>query len=140
MPKLTPAEAASKWQRNLKNATQDIQRGVQAVTVSPTEKAAAKIDKMRTNLIAAIDDGKVEAGLRRVTLAEWKDKTLNKGLQRLSAGVDAAGGKQQQFYTQLFPYQESLQGKVSGMPDTTLEDNIGRMVEWARGMSQFRRS
>lgn len=140
MAKLTPAQAREKWQRNLKAASKDIEMGVDRVTESPTNKAADKIDKMRTNLNAAIDSGKVERGLRRVTLSDWKASMKGKGLQRLNAGVQGAAQKVEGFYAQLFPYQESLQAKISNMPDTTLDDNIQRAVEYMRGMSEFERT
>jgi len=42
------------------------------------------------------------------------------------------------FYTQLFPFQDSLAGTVRNMPDLTLEDSISRMTAWVRGMAEFK--
>ncbi|MEN4013997.1 MAG: hypothetical protein ROW48_18350 [Bellilinea sp.] len=139
MAKITPQEFAEKWARRLSAATPDIQRGVNRVDQSPTEKAAAKKDKMLANLTAAVQGGKWEAGLRRVTLADWKKQILEKGVPRISQGVQGAQGKVGEFASQLLAYQEGLVNQISNMPDLTLEDNINRMTTFIRGMSKFRK-
>tara|TARA_B100001123_G_C15301962_1_gene1021342 strand:- start:1939 stop:2361 length:423 start_codon:yes stop_codon:yes gene_type:complete len=140
MAKVTASEAAEKWGRRLQGATEDIRRGVQSVTESPTEKAAAAADKMRERVIESIDSGKWQAGLRRVSLDEWKDAMLNKGVGRIAAGVQGAQPKMQAFMNELLPYVDNLKSRVDGMPDVTLEDSINRATAWIRGMSEFRRS
>lgn len=139
MPKLTPQEAQVKYAKNLKNASADITAGVKRVTVAPGQQAAAKSDKMRANLVAAIDSGKWKQRVASVSLQEWQDKMLNKGVQRIAAGVDGAAAKSVDFFSQLFPFQEQLQGQIKAMPDLTLDDNINRMSSFIRGMSNFKR-
>ncbi len=140
MAKLTPSEFAEKWARRLQAAAPDIQKGISRVDTSPTERAAAKQDKMLANVQAAIQSGKWAAGLRRVTLSDWKTAAVNKGIPRLSQGVAGAQPKVSEFAQQLLSYQDSLKGKVDSMPDLTLEDSINRMNTWVRGMAQFKRS
>ena len=106
--KLTPEQFAEKHARRLKGATEDIRNGINAVTVAPTEKAAAKKDKMLNNLQAAVQSGKWERGLKAVSLEAWKQKALNKGLGRIAAGVDEAHDKVVDFASQLLPYQDTL--------------------------------
>lgn len=137
MPKLTPAEAREKHARNLKNSVQDIKAGVNRVTVSPAVSAANNIDKMRSKLLEAFDDGRVERGLRRVTVEEWKTKMLSKGVNNIGPGIDAAAGKMDHFFGKLFPYQASLQARVGAMDDLTLADSRARMNEWFDGMAAF---
>lgn len=139
MAKLTPQEFAEKWQRRYSAAAPDMSRGVQRVDVSPTEKAAGKREKMLQNLTAAVQSGKWEAGLRRVTLNDWKKAYIDVGIPRASQGANAATPKVSAFASQLLPYQDSLKSKIEGMPDLTLEDNIARMTTWIRGMAQFKR-
>lgn len=139
MPKLTPQEAAEKWGRRLKGSTEDIRRGVQRVRDAPGVRAAAKVEKMRERLVAKIDDGTWEERVSAVPLDEWKGKMLDKGIGRISAGVDAANGKQVEFFGQLFEHQERLQQQLEGMPDLSLEDNINRVTTFLRGMADFRR-
>jgi len=140
MAKLTPEEFQEKHARRLKAAIADMERGVKAVTSSPTAAAAAKKEKMRAGINAAIDSGKWEAGLKRVTLDEWKEKMLAKGLPRVAAGIDAAAPKVQEFASELLAYEDRLQGEVAKLPDVTLEDSINRMTTWIRGMAKFRRT
>lgn len=139
MAKLTPAEFADKWQRRIKAAQSDISSGVDATTEAPTKKAAAKKEKMRANINAALDSGKWERGLNRVTLDEWKDKMKTLGVSRIAAGADASGMKVQSFAEELLPFIEARQKEITSMPDVTLEDNIQRMTAFIRGMSEFKR-
>ena len=137
--KITAEEFAEKQARRLKASTPDIRIGIERVTESPTAKAADKKDKMLANLQAAVNSGKWERGLRKVTLESWKDAALNKGLGRIAAGIDAAHDKVVDFASQLLPYEDRLQGEVNKMTDLTLEDNIARMTTWARGMNKFQK-
>jgi hypothetical protein len=140
MPKVTPEQFADKLIRRLSGATADIQQGVQRVTESPTAKAAQKQDKMLNNLTEAVRSGKWANRLKAVSTEEWKDKMVNVGVPRIASGVEAARGKIETFARELLAYQESLQRKVQSMPDLTLEQNIARMTEWVKGMSQFKRT
>jgi len=140
MAKVTPQEFAEKHARRLKGAISDMERGVDRTTVSPTLEAAKKKDKMRAEINRAIDEGKWEAGLRRVSLEEWKQKMKQKGLGRIAAGIDAAQDKVVAFATDLLAHQDRLKSEVEKMPDVSLEDNINRMTSWIRGMAKFKRS
>ena len=140
MAKLTAKEFQEKHARRLKAATDDMRRGVERVTESPTEKAAAKKDKMKANINAALDNGKWEAGLKRVSLDDWKTKMLNKGVNRVASGIDEAAPKVEAFAADLLPHIDSVKTKIEKMPDVTLEDNIGRMTAFIRGMADFKRS
>ncbi len=139
MAKLSTQEYVEKWQRRTTGAAPDVQRGIQRVDSSPTEAAAAKKDKMLANVTAAITSGKWESGLRRVSLGDWKKATIEKGIPRISQGVNGAAAKVADFASQLLPYQDSLKSQISSMPDLTLEDNINRMTTFVRGMSKFKR-
>ena len=137
--KLTPQEFQEKHARNLKASVPDIRAGVLRVTDSPTEKAAAAQNKMLARLTEAVSSGKWAAGLRRVSLEEWKDKTLNKGIGRIAAGIDAAAPKVVAFATDLIAFENTLMSRIETMPDLTLEDSIQRATEWIRGMAKFER-
>jgi len=139
MAKLTAKEFQEKHNRRLKAATDDMRAGVERVTESPTAKAANKADKMRANVVKAIDSGKWAAGLNRVTLDDWKGKMINKGVGRVAAGIDEAADKVEAFASELLPYQDRLKSEIDRMPDVTLEDNINRMTTFVRGMSKFTR-
>lgn len=139
MAKVNAEQFADKHAARLSGATEDIRRGVMAVTVSPTRKAAEKLDKMKANFNRAIDSGKVKRGLLRVDLPEWQKKMMEKGISRIPEGIQAARGKMVAFGEQLLAYEDNLQAKIKTMPDTTLEDSINRMTSWTRGMAKFER-
>ena len=140
MAKLTPAQFREKHNRRLKAATEDMRLGVENVTESPTEKAALKADKMRAEIVRSIDSGKWAAGLRRVSLNDWKTAMLDKGLGRVAAGIDAAGPKVEAFASELLPHIDTGVTAVSKLPDVTLEDSINRMTTFIRHMAKFKRT
>jgi len=135
---LSPAAFAEKWGRRLKGATQDIKDGVNAVTTAPSQQAVAKQDKMKANLIRAIDDGIWAAGLGKVTLSDWKRDMTEKGVPAISRGVDIATPKVQQFAAVLLPHIEAGKASIESMPDLTLEDNIQRMEKMVRHMADLK--
>lgn len=140
MPRVTPEEGARKLIDRARAAAPHIAEQVRKVTVSPTELAAQKIDKMRTNVIKAIDDGKVERGLRRVSLSDWQSAMINKGVPRITQGLEQAESKIVEFNREFYPHLERVQAEVGAMPDTTLEDNIARAVHNIRRNAEFTRS
>ena len=140
MPKVTPEEAQEKHARRLKGSIEDMRRGVERVTEAPTLKAAAKKDKMRAGIMKALDDGKWERGLKRVSKEDWQAAMINKGLGRVAAGIDGAKEKVTAFYSELLPFQDGLKNKIKDMPDVTLEDNLNRMTTYVRGMAGFKRT
>ena len=139
MSKLTAQEFAEKWNRRLASSLEDVRAGIDRVTIAPTTQAAAKKDKMRSRVVDAIDSGKWERGLKRVSLEDWKNKTKNKGLSRIASGAEESKGKMADFGAELLPYIDSGQQKLSNMPDLTLQDSIARSSAWITHMSQFRR-
>lgn len=125
--KLTPAELTDKWGRRTKASVTDIVAGINRVTESPAQKAIAKIDKMKTNLIASLDDGTWAKRLGAVSLDDWKAKTAAKVAERLAGGVDGATAKRQKFDTWLVGTLNEVLPKIDGMPDLTIEDSVNRV-------------
>lgn len=140
MAKLTAAEFQEKHARRLSAAVEDVRKGIDRVTVNPCELAAAKQDKMLTNLTAAVNDGRWKAGLQRVSLEQWKDKAKNVGAGRIASGINAAKAKVIAFAEQLLPHIDAGTAKLKTMPDITLEDNIARMTSFIRHMAEFKRT
>jgi hypothetical protein len=139
MARVTPEQFQEKHARRLKAALPDMEAGVNRVTESPTLKAAAKKDKMRAGINAAIDSGKWERGLKRVSLEDWKGNMINKGIGRVAAGIDAASDKVRNFASELLPHIDTGVSSVKKMPDVTLEDSINRMTSFTRHMAKFQR-
>jgi len=140
MAKLTPSEFQEKHARRLTQSVEDIRRGIDRVTVNPCELAAAKKDKMLANLTEAVNDGRWERGLKRVSLEMWKSKTRDIGVGRIAAGIAGAKEKVISFAEQLLPHIDAGQAALATMPDLTLEDNIARMTKFIRHMADMKRS
>ena len=141
MPKqLNPQEVAEKHARRTKAAVQDMVRGVQNVTINPAAVAITKKDKLVNNWNTAMQSGKWERGMKRVTLESWQASMVNKGAGRVAAGLDGAMPKTTAFFTELLPFQADLSKKIETLPDLTIEDSINRASTWIRGMSNFRKT
>ena len=138
MSKLTPQQAREKHARRLKGAVEDIRIGVGAVTEAPGKAAAAAQEKMLANLTEAVRSGKWARKVGAVPLADWQKAMLEKGINRIAAGIDGSAEKVEKFFEQLFPYQDALKAKLDDLPDLTLEDSINRMVTYVRGMADFK--
>ncbi len=140
MTKLSAKEVTEKHARRLKAASEDMRLGVERVTEAPTLKAAAQQAKMKERIVASIDSGKWAAGLKRVSLEEWKGKMLSKGLPRVSIGIDEAADKVEAFYADLLPHIDAGKVGLDKLNDVTIEDSIARMTYWVRHMTKLKRS
>jgi len=140
MVKLSASEIADKWRRRAEASASDYQKGIERVSESPMEKAVAKKDKFKANLIKAIDDGKWEKGLKSVSLGDWKEAVAQKGVPNYATGIRASENKMERFMSELIPFQETLQAEVNRMPDITLSDSIARATKWIEGMAKFKQT
>ena len=140
MARVTPQEYAEKMARRLSASTEDIRSGIQRVTTAPSQAAIAQKELLKMKIIQAIDDGTWEAGLNSVSLQDWKDAAINKGLNRIGPGINAAKPKLIKFATQLLPAVDAAAAEAKAMPKGTLEDSIARMTTFTRRMAEFKRS
>jgi hypothetical protein len=136
---LNASAIADKWARNLGSAGESIKAGVQAVTQAPTEKAAMAADRYASGVARAVTDGKYQAGLRRVSLEDWKNATLRKGLNRIAAGAAESKGKMQAFLGDFLPHLEAGQRMLETMPRGDLQTNIQRAVAIMNHNANFKR-
>lgn len=137
---ISASEATEKHARRTIGAVEDYRNGVQRVTESPTAKAAASKDKWLAGIQKAAEKGKFEGGLRRVSLDQWKSKTLAKGAGRIAAGVTESKGKTEAFFKDFLPHLATGMAKVNSLPSATLEDSIARASEMIRHNANFSRS
>jgi len=138
MAKLTPEGYAEKQARNLKNSIQDIRDGINRVTVSPGAQAVARQDKMRTKMLESIDSGRWAEKTRGVTVDQWKSAALDKGVDRIASGIDAAHDKQVSMAGRLLPAVDAAASKARSMPKNTLQDSINRMTSFVTDMSKMK--
>ena len=133
------AQVAQKWARDLAASTETIRQGVEGVTESPTAKAAARADAYLRGVQQAVADNKWQNGLNRVSLQQWKDDMLTKGLPRIATGASQAEPKFQQFMSEFLPHIEAGQRLLQSMPRGDLNQNIQRMVAMVQHNAKFHR-
>jgi len=140
MARVNPEEFQEKHARRLKASVEDIRKGVEKITRNPCELAAAKQEKMISKLTESINSGKWAKNLKKVTLDEWKTKMTEKGIPRISGGIDGAKAKVIDFAKDLLPHVDAGVEKVKRLPDLTIEDSVNRASAFIRHMADFKRS
>lgn len=133
----TPESIQEKWATRLSGATAEISAGIDRVTVAPGQKAAAKKDKWLQNVQASQDKWAARVGA--VSLESWKNAAKTIGVQRISTGAQAKKAKFGSFIREFSSHLDALDSKLAGMPDTTFEQRMQRMIEAARHNHNFRR-
>ncbi len=136
---LSAQQIAAKWARNLTGATEAMRDGVQAVTISPTEKAAAQAQAYADGVARAVADGRWQAGLRRVSLDSWKQSMLNKGVPRIATGASNAQPKFEAFMNDFMPYVRSGQNAIASMPRGDFAVNMQRAYAMAEWLHRYKR-
>jgi hypothetical protein len=132
-----PQMVADKWATNLGNAGTSITAGVNATTVAPTQLAAAAVDRQVQGVMRAAQSGKTAAALNAVTLQQWQQAMIQKGVPRIGTGAAAAKPKFVSFMNQLLPFEQQGLQQLPARGDVNA--NIQRMVAWAQYMSTFRK-
>lgn len=140
MGTLNTAAILAKYKRNTSQAVQDYTTGVMGVTQSPTQKAAAAVDKYAAGVQDAVSSGRFVAALQAVTLNDWQQASTGKGArnyatgtQNLSPAAQKAMADQQQFAAQ-------VSAEVQNMANMTENDAEQRMLTAMRRMREYRKS
>jgi len=129
--RVTPDEAAARWVSGMQGASARYTSGVQAVTVSPTAKAAQAVDTWANNVANSRD--RFVRGLNKVSLADWQTAAAA-GAANLGTGAQR---KQQKFLeaTQTnFQNMASVVSQVDSMPKSTYADRRARALAFMDGM------
>lgn len=135
---MTPEAVAQKWSNNLSSATQAIAAGVDAVTVAPTMKAAARADAYVQGVQRAVADGAYVRGLQRVTLSDWQRAMKEKGIGRIGSGATAAKPKMAAFLTKFLPHIKAGLAQLENIPRGDINANITRMIAMVRHNAEFK--
>lgn len=130
---LSAAAVAAKWQSKVSASAQAYTDGVNAVTVNPAQLAAQAKDRWLAGIQAAAAAGKFENGLAKVSLTDWKTASVQKGAQALAASAKLGAIKVQAAETKWGPIRQQIVSSLA--PRGTLEQNIQRAADMARGMA-----
>lgn len=136
MALISATEFAEKWAQRAGAASQDFVAGAQRTDKDPTALAVAAIPRMRSQILAAIDSGKVAAGLRRSGKQGWLDGVTGKGAQNYATGVANAKDKVAQAAAPLLAYIAAGQSRLASMPANTNAERDARLlffVNYMRG-------
>lgn len=133
MAKVNAQQWLEKWGRRLNAAGPDIQTGVKAVQTAPGAKAAQAKSLWLQKVQEAADLWAKQVG--SVSLSDWQDAMLNKGIGRIAAGVTAAQSKKTTQITNLLTAVDNAAAAAHALPRGTLEQNIQRAVTFMQHMS-----
>ncbi|HEX3513866.1 MAG TPA: hypothetical protein VHT26_07695 [Trebonia sp.] len=129
----TADQIAANWASRLAASTQKITDGINGVSVAPGVAAARQKDVWLQNTQAA--QAKWARNVASVSLSDWQQMTISKGVPRIASGAQAAQPKFQAFMSKFLPYVQS--GKASLPPRGTLDQNINRAVAMMRHNAKF---
>lgn len=127
-------QAAADWVAGLSAKTAKITANVRAVTVAPGQAAARQKAVYVQNVTARADVWAQRVSA--VTLGEWQDAMVNKGIPRIATGASAAQAKMTAVFAKLLPFIDA--GKRSLQPRGTFEQNKARMNQWADYMHGYK--
>ena len=136
MARVTAEEYVEKHVRRLKGSLDDVRKGIDRTSVAPGQLAAKQAGKMKIKVNEALDSGKWERNTSSVSLSDWQQAAKDKGVNRISQGIDASIQKNTLMAGKLLAAVDAASNKVRVMPSTTLEDNINRMTTYVREMSK----
>ena len=133
----TAQQVAQKWSQNLSNSGTTMTNGINGVTVSPGQLAAANAQAYISGVQQNV--GKWQAKLQAMPLATWQNAMKVKGIPRVQAAATTDMAKVQTAFGPLLDYTYNLRDQInSSMPRGSLSQNIQRMTAQVQGMSQYK--
>lgn len=135
MARLSPSAAAQKWSTNLGAAAPGIEAQVRAVTEAPGLAAARQKSVWLQRVTASAD--KWARRVSAVSLQDWQDSMITKGIPRIAQGATAAIPKMEQFMSEFLPYVDQGVAKIKAMPKGGVEAGIARSNAMIRHNAAF---
>lgn len=124
----------TKWGTRLNSAQADMKTGAQRVTTAPGQLAAQAQNLMLQRITEAINSGLWAKNVSAVTLAQWQDAFINKGIGRVGAGVTAAQNTKTQVITNLLNAVDSAANQARSLPKGTIENSVARAAAFMTAM------
>lgn len=117
------SDSVAKWQRNVSQAQQYFQSGVQRAT-GWAEGAIAAGPRRDAGLQQAIADGRIDAGIRRVGDGGWKQATITKGVANWTAAVAKSGDKFSAGLSKVYAMLDAAQAATANIDTSTIEGRL----------------
>jgi hypothetical protein len=136
MARVNAQEWLDKWGRRLNSAGQDIQAGVKRVTTAPGQLAAQSQPLMLQRLTEAINNGTWARNVSAVSLADWQNDFINKGIPRIAQGVTQAQKSKAQVIGELLTAVDNAASAARALPKGNIEQSIARAAAFMRSMQQ----
>lgn len=133
---VTADQISSNWNKQMKASVTKMVNGVNSVTESPMEKAAAQEAAMLQNVTESITSGRWKNSLLKVDLSTWKTKTAAKIQTNLGPGVDAAMTKRQQFDRWLVENLNTILPTIAAMPGGTYDQKKQKAIAYMDAMHE----
>lgn len=125
-------EAATRWQTGFGGAGARWTAGIQAVDTPPGQLAAAQQARYVSGVTT--NANKWASRVSGVSLAAWKQVSVEKGAGRLASGAQAGMAKYQARIAAVLDAERSI---VAGLPPRgTVEQNIQRSSQFQMQMHQ----
>lgn len=131
-----PNQVAADWAQRLAGSTTKMQQGAQSVQTAPGVLAARQANVWAQNTAAA--QQKFARNVQAVSLADWQQAYVQKGLPRVAQGAQQAQDKYAASMGRLLPY---IDAGVRGLPPRgNFQQNVQRMVAMATHMANYNRT
>ena len=135
---MTGADYQEKHARKLKGATADIKAGVEALTEAPGKKAAEAKDVYVAKMTDSATHDRWARNVSKVTLEDWKKDMTEKGIGRISAGLDRSKGKIADFGGKLISFIKSAKPEFDKKRPLTLDEAASKAADWIKKMGEFK--
>lgn len=134
--KTTASDAVTRWKAGVAGAGTRYTAGVQKATNwAENATTADAIQARNAGLQAAMANGTIEDGIRRVGTTGWKNATVAKaGNWQTGVNTPQAQQNAQAGFNRLYGYLGAADNAIASMPRGTVEQNIARFSTWARAM------
>lgn len=133
-------QVAQKWSQNLMAAVPSITAGVNGVQTSPTQLAANNVQGYLTGVQNAVATGRWQSGLQSVSLQDWKNAMLNKGVPHIQTGATQGQAKVQSAFGPLLDYIYNGRDQINASnPRGTLQQNIARSQAMITYMANYKK-
>lgn len=117
-------------------ARQRYLEGIEAVTESPMEKAAAADQLYLRRVQESVESGRRRQRLLETPMSAWKDGAKRKGADRIASGAAAAVEKVRRHFQKWTPIYQEISREIASMPKGSVEDSIARAAHAIRRLKQ----